>query len=62
MGEIAEMMLKRVVSREIQAERENRERHDAARARKPFACGQCNKLCRTEAGLAEHKRVKHLPW
>lgn len=51
--------VKRVVGRQREAERHNRERHAAAKANKPFACDQCPKLCRTAGGLAEHKRVKH---
>lgn len=51
--------VKRVVGRQRQAERENQQRHQAAKVRKPFACDQCQKLCRTAAGLADHKRIKH---
>ncbi|MCC8963724.1 hypothetical protein H8A95_15750 [Bradyrhizobium sp. Pear76] len=50
--------VKRVVGRERQAERHNRERRAAARLRKPFEC-HCGKLCRTERGLEAHKRDKH---
>lgn len=41
------------------ASRQNRERHVIARARKPFACDQCTRLCRTPEGLAQHKKDKH---
>jgi len=39
--------------------RHDRERHEAAKQRKPFECGKCRKLFRTEGGLAQHKRDTH---
>lgn len=51
--------VRRVVGRAVQVERENRQRHEAARARKPFECGTCRKLFTTEGGLAQHKRDTH---
>jgi hypothetical protein len=51
--------VKRVVGRQRQAERENRERHEAARSRKPFECSQCQKLFRTEGGVKQHARDTH---
>lgn len=42
------------------AARHNRERKERAKAaRKPCACDQCPKMCRTPEGLAQHKRDKH---
>jgi hypothetical protein len=40
------------------AARHNRERHAAAKLRKPFEC-HCGKLCRTAGGLSDHQRAKH---
>lgn len=50
--------VKRVVGRQIEADRHNRERHEAAKARKPFKC-ECGKLCRTAEGLVAHRYAKH---
>lgn len=41
------------------AERHNRERHIAAKTRKPFECGHCQRLFHTEQGRAQHMRDKH---
>ncbi|CAN7381112.1 hypothetical protein LJR220_003387 [Bradyrhizobium sp. LjRoot220] len=39
--------------------RHNRERHEIARQRKPFECGKCHRLFRTEAGLNQHTHDTH---
>lgn len=51
--------IRRVVGRERQLARQDRERREAARLRKPFECPSCGKLCKTEKGLGWHKRDKH---
>jgi len=41
------------------AARVNREMHEAAKTRKPFACLHFSKLFRTENGMHEHRKVVH---
>jgi hypothetical protein len=49
----------RLSSRARRAARHNRDRHEAARERKPFECNRCQKLFRSAAGLEQHTNVKH---
>lgn len=51
--------VRRVVTREREAARHDRERHEAAKARKPHACDICDRLFRSPGGVAQHKRDKH---
>lgn len=41
------------------AARHNRERHEAAKTRKQFECGECRRLFRTSEGMQQHAKDKH---
>ncbi|SRR6266702_5907882 len=41
------------------AARIDRERHEAAKSKKPFPCPHCQNLFRTENGMHEHRKVVH---